>query len=127
MTAWEDAWLNGKAMPPHACPRHVVVQSEAIAEEWLSDSGFRSILEEWVERDRAEDAMVQILWTGCRVRGEQWKRVPPVPVLVRVVYSSPYPNNIGELEDRMLDHRRAAISQWIEQFQKHGNSLEESL
>ncbi len=127
MRPWEDAWFNGKAMPPHGLPKLLLIEAEAIAEEWLNDSGFRSILEEWVGRDRAEDAVVEILWSGCRLRGEQWKRVPPIPVLVRLTYSEPYPKNIVDLEDQMLEHRRIAGDDWIEQYKKHGDQLVESL
>ena len=92
----------------------------------MLDPGFRGILEEWVERDRAEDAVVEILWSGCRLRGEQQKRIPPIPVLVRLMHSYPYPSNIVELEERMLEYRRIARMEWIEQYQNYGDELEAS-
>jgi hypothetical protein len=83
MALWEDAWLNGKLMPLHALPKLLLIEAQAIAEEWLFEETFRCMLEEWVSHDRAEAAVNEILWTGCRVRGEFKKRVAPIPVLIR--------------------------------------------
>jgi hypothetical protein len=127
MTPWEDAWLNGKLMPPHKLPNPMLIAAEAIAEEWLLDAGFRSILEEWVDRARAEDAIIEILWSGCRLRGEQTKRVAPLPVLVRILHSVPHPTTLGEHEDRMIEYRRFARKEWIAQYQKYGERLESAL
>lgn len=112
MTEWEDAWLNGKLMPPYALPRLLLIEAQAIAEEWLSEAAFRCMVEEWVPRDRAEDAVGEILWSGCRLRGQKSKRVPPIPILVKLMYMEPFPANIVELEDRMLEFRRIAINAW---------------
>jgi len=128
VTPWEDAWFNGKLMPRHELPKKLLlIEAEAIAEEWLLAPEIRCMLEEWVWRDRAEDAVVEILWSGCRVRGEPWKRVSPIPVLVRLPYSEPYPSNIVELEDQMREYRRIAVNEWIEQYQKYGDKLEAAL
>jgi hypothetical protein len=35
VTPWEDAWCNGKAMPPHGLPKLLLIEAQAIAEEWL--------------------------------------------------------------------------------------------
>ena len=123
MTSWEDAWLNGKLMPPYGLPRILLIEAQAIAEEWLREENFRCMLEEWVSRDRAEEAINEILWSGCRVGSDLKKRVPPVPVLVRLLHSEPFPTNIVELEDRMVEIRTIAIREWIKQYQKHGNDL----
>ena len=114
-------------MPPHGLPKLLLIEAQAIAEEWLLALEIRCMLEEWVGRDRAEEAVVEILWSGCRVRGEQWKRVPPVPILTRLAYSEPYAGNIVELEDQMREYRRIAANEWIEQYQKYGNKLEAAL
>jgi hypothetical protein len=57
VTPWDDAWLNGKPMPPHALPKVLLIEAQAIAEEWLIALEIRSIIEEWAARDRAEDAV----------------------------------------------------------------------
>ena len=51
MLQWEDAWLNGKLMPPHGLPRILLIEAQAIAEEWLYEENFRCMLEEWVSRE----------------------------------------------------------------------------
>jgi hypothetical protein len=127
VTPWENAWLNGKPMPPHGLPKLLLIEAQAIAEEWLLAPEIRSMVEEWAPRDRAEDAVVEVLWSGCRLHGEQTKRVPPVPVVVRLAYSEPFPGNIVELEDRMMELRRVAVNEWIEQFQKYGDKLEAAI
>ena len=123
MTPWEDAWFNGKSMPTHRLPNILLIEAQAIAEEWLFEENFRCMLEEWVSRDRAEAAVNEILWSGCRLGGELKNRVPPVPVLVRLMYTEPFPTNIVELEDRMTEYRELAIREWIKQYQKHGHDL----
>jgi hypothetical protein len=40
-----------------------------------------------------------------------------------LAYTEPYPTNIVELEDQMMEHRRIAVNEWIEQFKKYGASL----
>ena len=67
-----------------------------------------------------------ILWSGCRLRGQQIKRVPPIPVVVRLMYSGPYPADAFEVEQRMMDLRRRAVREWIEGYRKHGVNLEGS-
>jgi hypothetical protein len=124
MTPWEDAWFNGKLMPPHGLPKLMLIRAEAIAEEWLLEAAFRCMFEEWVSRERAADAVIEVLWTGCRVRSVLTKRVPPVPVIVRLMHAEPYPSNIVELEDRMLEVRAIAAREWIEAYRKHGDNLE---
>src|SRR5436309_1481991 len=124
MTPWEDAWLNGKLMPPHEFPSHMLMQAEAIAEELLFDANFRSILEDWVPRKRADEAMGEVIWSGCRVRRQAKKRVPPVPVIVDLMYVEPYAANIVELEDRMRADLFRAIGEWLESYRKYGSKLE---
>jgi hypothetical protein len=124
MAPWEDAWLNGKLMPPHGLPKLLLIEAQAIAEEWLIEENFRCMLEEWVSQERAEEVVSEILWSGRRLHGEFKKRVPPIPVLVRLMHSEPFPNNIVELEDRMIEYRKIAIREWIKQYQKYGDDVE---
>ncbi len=124
---WEDAWFNGKLMPPHGLPKPLLIEAQAIAEEWLLAPEIRSMIEQWAPRDRSEDAVVEVLWSGCRLHGEQKKRAPPVPVLVRLTGSEPFPGNIVEREDRMMELRRVAVNEWIEPFQKYGEKLQAAI
>lgn len=124
MSKWEEAWLDGKPMPAHALSRLFLIRAQTIAEEWLIDAPIRCMLEEWVDRERAEEAVTEVLWSGCRIRGVLSKRVPPIPVLVRLMHTEPPPNNIVELEERMLEFRAVAIREWIQSYRMHGSNLE---
>ena len=126
MTPWEDAWFNGKLMPPHAYPQLLLIEAEAIAEELLFDGNFRSILEDWVPRERADRAMGEALWSGCRVHGQTNKRVPPIPVMARLMYTEPRAENIVDLEDQIRADLYRAIREWIASFRTYGSKLEEA-
>jgi hypothetical protein len=124
MAEWDDAWLNGRSMPAHGFPPRLLSAAQAIAEEWLFDARFRCILEEWISRDEADEVMGNLLWSGFRLHGQPQKRVPPIPVLVKLLYSEPYPADSGELEDRMRELFTHAVRDWVAAFVKHGRDLE---
>ena len=123
MAPWEDAWLNGKLMPPYELPNLLLIEAQAIAEECLFEADFRSILEEWVPRPKAEEAITEILWTGCRLHGQLKQRVAPIPVMVKLMYTDPYPENIVELEDRIRADIYRAIREWLRAYRKYGSKF----
>jgi hypothetical protein len=123
MAAWNDAWYNGQPMPPHKFPRALLAVAEDIAEEWLYDARFRCMLEEWISRREAEEVMGGLLWSGFCLRGQPDKRVDPIPVLLRLLYTEPYPADENETRVRMAALRAQALREWRRALQQHQQSL----
>jgi hypothetical protein len=123
MEEWERAWLNCQGMPPHAFPQELLVVAQATAEEWLFEAMFRCIIEEWVSRQEADEVMGGLLWSGFCLRGQPQKRVPPLPVLVRLMYGTPLPAGVWEIEDRMTNFFHAASREWCRAFRQHQRDL----
>jgi hypothetical protein len=98
--------------------------AQVIAEEWLFEDSFRCILTEWVSGDRANRDLGGLLWSGFRLRGQQDRRVAPIPVLVQILFSKPFPTNTTELEDRMRQIFGQAANEWVRGLQKYGNHFE---
>ncbi|HBI45998.1 MAG TPA: hypothetical protein DDY78_24550 [Planctomycetales bacterium] len=123
MAAWNDAWYSGQPMPPHKFPRALLAVAEDIAEEWLYDARFRCMLEEWISRREAEDVMGGLLWSGFYLRGQPDKRVDPIPVLLRILYTEPYPADENETKEIMEILCLRAVREWGREFQRHQHSL----
>ena len=124
MAVWEDRWFGGQAMPPHGLPQGLIGAAQSIAEEWLFDASFRCILTEWVSANQADEEMGGLLWSGFRRRGQQDKREPPIPVLVRLLFTEPYPADTTELRLRMREHFARAVREWIQGRQQYGNDFD---
>src|SRR5258708_717803 len=123
MEPWELAWLNCQGMPPHAFPKELLVPAEETAEEWLLDATFRCILEEWVSAPEADEVLGGLLWSGFCLRGQPQKRVPPVPVLVRLLYTTPLPADETETRDRMRALFANATREWCRAYQQYQHAL----
>ena len=123
MAAWNDAWFNGKPMPPQGFPGALLAVAQGLAEEWLFDARFRCILEEWVSRPDADEVMGGLLWSGFCLRGQPDKRVEPKPALVRLLYTEPYPADATETRERMKALCYRAINEWRRAFLQHQQSL----
>ncbi len=123
MARWNDAWFGGAPMPENSFPRELIPIAQMIAEEWLFDARFRSILEEWVSRPEADEVMGGLLWSGFCLRGQPQKRIAPKPVLVRLLYTEPYPADSPQVRERMRDHFARAVREWIQALQQHGRDL----
>lgn len=124
MEPWEDAWLNGRTMPPYDFPRELLPTALDIADEWGRDGRFRCILEEWVPRQRAAVDLISLLYNGFRLRGQTDKRERPIPVLTRLLYVMPYPGTIEELRARMRDLFADAVQEWCRSRERFGDNLE---
>jgi hypothetical protein len=123
MAVWNDRWFAGHAMPLNAFPVNLLGTAQSIAEEWLFDASFRCILTEWVSTIQAEDDMEGLLWSGFHVRGQPEKRIAPKPVLVRLLFTEPYPVDIVELRARMREFFARAVREWIQGRQKYGDDF----
>ncbi len=108
---------------PAGFPRALLDGAQALAEEWLFDARFRCILEEWVSRQEADEVMGGLLWSGFCLRGQPDKRVNPIPVLVRLLYTEPYPADADETRERMRTLFARAVREWCQAFQQHQQSL----
>ena len=123
MAQWNDAWFSGQPMPPQGFPPALLAVAQAIAEEWLFDARFRCILEEWISRQEAEEVMGGLLWSGFCLRGQPQKRVDPEPVLVRLLYTEPYPADAEETRERMRAFFARAVREWCRALQRYQQSL----
>jgi hypothetical protein len=123
MAAWNDAWLNGRPMPPHKFPQALLAGAQGIAEVWLYDARFRCMVEEWVSRQEALEVLGGLLWSGFYLRGQPDKRVEPTPVLVRLLYTEPYPADAIETEERMESLCSRAVGEWRRAYQQYQKSL----
>jgi hypothetical protein len=101
MEDWNDLWFRCQVLPASGFPKKMIGPAQVIAEEWLFEDSFRCILTEWVSGSRADRDLGGLLWSGFRLRGQQDRRVAPIPVLVQILFSEPFPTNTTELEDRM--------------------------
>ena len=125
MEEWELTWLEGKPMPPHAFPAHLMGPAEDIAENWLlEDTSPRLQVEEWVSRNQAYTVMDGLLWSGFQLKGQTFKRVPPLPVWVRLLYQSEPPQTVEELKQVMIELFARVFAEWRRQFEQHGDHLE---
>ena len=123
MAVWNDKWFGGQAMPPNNFPQHLIKATQSIAEAWLFDGSFRCILTEWVSTKQADEAMGGMLWSGFRLRGQPDKRVAPKPVLVRLLFTEPYPADTIELRLRMREDFTRAVREWIQAHQQYGDDF----
>jgi hypothetical protein len=123
MAQWNDAWYNGQLMPPHKFPRALLAVAEDIAEEWLFDARFRCMLEEWISRPEAEEVMSGLLWSGFCLRGQPDKRIDPIPVLLRLLYTEPYPVDESDTKDIIETLCLQAVREWISAVQRYQHSL----
>jgi len=124
MPAWSDCWFRCHAMPVHSFPPNMIGPAQAIAESWLLDNSMRCILTEWVSTDEADEVMIGLLWNGFRLRGSRDRRVTPIPILVQILYTPPYPANIAELRERMQEDFLLAVREWTRGHQKYGSNYE---
>ena len=128
MEPWHQAWLAGTTLPSHSIPRSLLETAQEIAEQWFVDNnGPRRQVEEWVSGDQAYAVMDGLLWSGFRLKGNEGKRCPPVPVLVRLCYQALPPADDAELWENMRDLFGSAFREWIQGFVQHGNNLETAL
>jgi hypothetical protein len=123
MAVWNDRWFGGQAMPPHGFPRHLLANAQSIAEGWMYDASFRCVLTEWVSTTEADEMMGGLLWSGFCVRGQPDKRIAPIPVLVRLLFTEPHPVDTTEVRERMREYFGRAVREWIQALQQHGSSL----
>ena len=65
-----------------------------------------------------------LLWSGFRVRGQPNRRIAPKPVLLRLLFTEPYPLNADEIILRMREHFNRAVREWIQGLEKYGDELE---
>jgi hypothetical protein len=124
MAIWNDNWFSGQAMPPNSFPQNLIEAAQSIAEVWLFDASFRCILTEWVSTSQADEAMGGLLWSGFRLRGQPDKRLAPKPVLVRLLFTEPYPADTTEVRERMREHFARAVREWIQGHQKYGDDFQ---
>jgi hypothetical protein len=123
MAVWNDKWFGGQAMPPNRFPKNLIEAAQSIAEAWLFDASFRCILTEWVSASQADEEMGGLLWSGFRLRSQANKRLGPKPVLVRLLFSEPYPADTTELRVRMREHFTRAVREWIQGRQQYGDDF----
>lgn len=100
-------------MPLHAFPPALLEPLLDMAEQYLqSDHGPRKQLEEFVSRDETYDVMDGLLYSGfCRDRNQP-QRVPPVPVVVELLYRTPPPADTVALEAAMVEIFARVLSEW---------------
>jgi hypothetical protein len=110
---WVDAWLNNRVMPPHSFPDSLLEPMRSRAEAWmLSDNGPRRQVEEFVSRDQSYDIMDGLLFSGfCRDRSQP-DRIPPVPVIVQLLYVFPPQGDQQELENLMASTFARVFRDW---------------
>jgi hypothetical protein len=110
---WVDAWLNNKAMPPHAFPPALLQPLLDTAERWLvSNDGPRKQLEEFVSREETYAVMDGLLYSGfCRDRSRP-QRTPPIPVTVQLLYRTPPPADVNALEAALVEVFARVLSEW---------------
>lgn len=123
MAIWNDKWFAGQAMPPNKFPQNLLVAAQSIAEAWLFDATFRCILTEWVSASQADEAMGGLLWSGFQLRGQPGKRLAPKPILVRLLFTEPYPAGATELRLRMREYFNRAVREWIQGLQQYGDDF----
>lgn len=123
MAIWNDRWFAGETMPPNNFPQNLLEPAQSIAEAWLFDATFRCILTEWVSGSQADEEMGGLLWNGFRLRGQPNKRVEPKPVLVRLLFTEPYPADANELRTQMREHFTRAVREWIRGRQQYGGDF----
>jgi hypothetical protein len=123
MAIWNDKWFAGQAMPPNNFPQALIEAAQSIAEAWLFDAAFRCILTEWVSASQADEEMGGLLWSGFRLLGQPDRRLAPKPVLVRLLFTEPYPQDATELRVRMREHFSRAVREWIQGRQQHGDAF----
>lgn len=123
MALWNDRWFGGQVMPASSFPQAMLEAAQTIAEKWLFDGSFRCILTEWVSRSQADEEMGGILWSGFRLRGQANIRVAPKPVLVRLLFTEPYPIDTSELLARMREYFARAAHEWIQGHVKYGDDF----
>jgi len=143
MKDWEEAWLNGRAMPPHNLSRDLLIFGQELAEQWNDSDEFCENLEQWIlkisagqpllqERSftkgalskRSMQLMSDLLWNGFRIRVQKsGKRVLPVPVLIKLLYSQEYLRSRSDVEKQMQFLFADSLSEWLDQFQKYGDKL----
>ena len=111
-------------MPPHGFPRELAPTALDFAEKWCNEGRFRSIVEEWIPRQRAALELYCLLYDGFRLRGQTDKREEPIPVLIRLMHTMPYPANAVELRERMLELFARAIQEWCRGRDRFGDDLE---
>jgi hypothetical protein len=111
-------------MPRHSFPQGLIGAAQSIAEEWLFDASFRCILTEWVTASQADEQMGGLLWSGFRLRSQPDRRIAPKPVLVRQLFTEPYPADTTELRLRMREHFARAVREWIQGRQQYGDDVE---
>ncbi len=114
---WADAWLNNRPMPPHTFPPELLQPMLDLAERWLvSDTGPRRQLEEFVAGEASYDVMDGLLYSGfCRDRSRP-QRIPPIPVVVQMLYRSPPPGDRAALEQAMVEVFARVLSDWCRIF-----------
>lgn len=89
----------------------------------MFDPSFLCVLVEWVSKSEADEVMGAILWSGFCLRNQPTKRIEPKPVLVRLLFTEPYPTNATDMRERMREYFARAVREWIQALQQHGNNL----
>ena len=124
METWQEAWPEGEKMPPHSFPRDLLLTALDLADAWCQDGRFRCLLEEWLPRQRAAVELVYLFYDGYRLRGEIKKRMRPIPILVQLLYTEPFPTNEVELEERIDELFALVMREWCRARERHGDDLE---
>jgi hypothetical protein len=112
---WADAWLNGKTMPPHTLSHEWIDLILIRAEDWMvKPLGPRKQLEEFVSGDRTSAIMDGLLYSGfCRDRTKA-QRIRPIPVLVRMLYTTPAPVDPSDVQSAMIRTFAEVLSEWCQ-------------
>jgi hypothetical protein len=83
------------------------------AEDWLeSDAGPRKQLEEFVGREETFEVMDGLIYSGfCRDRSRP-QRMPPIPVIVQLLYRTPPVADLDALGAAMIEIFARVLSEW---------------
>ncbi len=125
MEEWLRAWLAGQPMPPNNFPKEWLTVALTFAEHWLDHATYRCALEEWVSSREADIVTSGLLYTGFCLSGRQ-DRVLPAPILVQLLFTTPYPTNAQKVQERMRAFLAQAIRDWVRAYVQYGNSLQVS-
>ena len=124
MARWNDAWFGGESMPDNNFPQELLPVAETVAEEWLLESPYHPIVEEWVSRLDADEVVGGLLWNGFYLRGQPQKRFAPKPVFVRLLFIEPYPTDADEVRERMRGYFTRAAREWVRAYAQHGGDVQ---
>lgn len=110
---WEEAWLNSAPMPPRGFPDALLSPLLDLAEHWLlSGHGPRRQLLEFVSTSTSFEIMNGLLYSGFCHNPSSNRRIPPIPVLIQLLYRTPAPADAEEMERAMIEIFARVLSEW---------------